>query len=742
VARRSLLGVALLACLPAYLGATPAAQAAPCPNETLREIRQLTFLPDCRAYELVSPPAKNGGAVMPNSTRTVAASEGGAVAFSSLAGFGDVEGTAIATDYLAQRSAAAEPGNSGWSTHAISPPTTRPLPLGLSSGVGWEPMDRSYTADLSSSVLQAWGPLSEEPLTEEVPNLYTHTGLRSGASAYSLLSSCPLCESTATPLAPYSQEGGHFEYATVVGVSADGSVVLFESILKLTEGATDGRATGKVNLYESDHGLVRLVDVLPGEVPAESAFAGQGDNAGMGEEQYTPHVLSADGSRAFFTANPGPCSFANHGYAACGDLYLRDRSGPTPQTLQLNESEREPPGPSAPAIYWDAAADGSRAFFTSPSQLTEEPGTGLYMYDLGKPAGERLSLVGPEASAVLGASADGHSVYFTSPEQLVPGEPPITGAPGENHGIFLWTDDPGAPPGGELRFIGQLDNFTLGNNIYNEVSGFPVAFNERDSRVSADGRYFLFSATEGEALLSVRGGADYEQGSCPQTETGVSAPGCREIYLYDAKEDTLVCATCRPDGSVPVASASGWAEQLKGAALSTTRENRALVEGPAGEALVFFSTADPLVSEDTNGKSDAYEYDAATGEVHLISSGASPDDSWFMDASADGAEAFFATSQKLVGWDTDNAYDLYVARSDGGFPEPAAGTEIVCTGEPSCLPAASTPPEPPLGESPVGPPNPPISRHPCPKGRRAVKRHGKVRCVKPKRHHHRRGGGR
>jgi hypothetical protein len=110
---------------------------------------------------------------------------------------------------------------------------------------------------------------------------------------------------------------------------------------------------------------------------------------------------------------------------------------------------------------------------------------------------------------------------------------------------------------------------------------------------------------------------------------------------------------------------------------------------------VFFSTAEALVPEDTNGRFDAYEYDTTDGSVHLISSGTDTSDSYFLDASASGHDVYFVTRQQLAGWDTDNAYDLYDARVGGGFPDPPVLVE--CRGEACHGPAGAAPPsEPPF----------------------------------------------
>jgi len=145
---------------------------------------------------------------------------------------------------------------------------------------------------------------------------------------------------------------------------------------------------------------------------------------------------------------------------------------------------------------------------------------------------------------------------------------------------------------------------------------------------------------------------------------------------------------------VSVATGEALTDVHAGASASPPTEHLSHALSDDGR-YVFFSTQEALVPEDSNGKWDAYEYDTATGTVHLISSGKDPADSYFLDASPDGRNVFFATREQLLGWDVDQNYDLYDARVGGGLPEPVPATPPcsgeTCRGAPAGAPGSGVP---------------------------------------------------
>jgi hypothetical protein len=687
------------------------------------------FLPDQRGWELVSPPDKNGADVMGDSARTRAATDGNAASFSSLGAFADVIGTGVAAEYIAERSTDPTPGNNGWATHAITPQQDPLTYRGVSAAL--EPLwEGELSGDLTSGVFRAWSPLTHAPMVANVQNLYVRDDLRTpGAGNYALASPCLACT---TPLPPI-QLARTRPY--LAGASADFSHVVFESTFRLTPDSTaispDVNDEGPIayNVFEWDNGTLRLVSVVPpvGETscgsggpsctPAASAIAG----VGASHNVYTPHVVSNDGSRVFFTdtsASPG---------ARSGVLYERIDGT---RTLQINASERtdcadhdpcsgtlepDPNGPQ-PATYETASNDGKRVFFLTTEQLIDSdtnPQVDLYMYDEEAPAGERLTRLSADpgtgeslnAQGVIGTSDDGHWVYFL----------------GDGRSMYVWHD-------GTMSFIGRLDDGRDADINH------PTDWNllTLQARVTPNGHQLLVASHSGTGLT----GRDH-RATCGTLLDVVGNNPCQALYLYNADDGSTACVSCNPNGGPVTGNATTNVRELYGGALTTWHLSHPLSNDGTK---AFFSTPAALVPGDTNGYVDAYEWRAQgtggcahlEGCLHLLSSGTDPADSYFMDASANGSDVFVLTRQQLVGWDTDHAYDLYDARVGGGFPEPPAVT-APCNGD-SCHPASAPAPAAPGAGSAAfsGPDNPHPRR--CPRGRHAVRRHGKTRCLKPHRH--------
>ncbi len=143
--------------------------------------------------------------------------------------------------------------------------------------------------------------------------------------------------------------------------------------------------------------------------------------------------------------------------------------------------------------------------------------------------------------------------------------------------------------------------------------------------------------------------------------------------------------------------------------------------------------------QDTNADSDVYEWEAPgsggctrpTGCVGLISSGRAEGGATFLDASADGSDAFFLTDGSLVPSDT-GVRDVYDARVGGGYP--ISTPVIPCVGD-ACQPLPPTPEAPSAGSQRSKPSGnlPPATFKPLHCKRNQVKKLG--RCVKKPQHH-------
>lgn len=632
-----------------------------CPNEGLRSGYSAN-LPDCRAYEQVTPASKDTGTpyeggLVASLKGDVASADGNGMAWTSA---GALPGSASDGSYFLSTR-----GPDSWATVGEIPPQA------IENGqlCNTQPAVEAWSPDLTAHVLgdgavPAGGVSGtcggDDPaLVAGEPHGVWNLFSQSGSGGYQLVSPNPVAGSPAD---------ASLEYA-----SADLSHVVFDSRAQLTVDAPPGQ----VNLYDwSAGGGVQLVNklddgtILPFSKCCKPMLAGPG------------HAISADGSKIFFPSGDGGTSTS---------LYVRENDD---KTVQVDASQAG--GPGGDGVFEWASADGSVVYFEAPdtSGLTSDtvPGSGWNLYRFDTDTGQ-LSDLTPVADAqvgggksfgpgsdgantgVLGASGDGSYVYFVADGVLAPGaapgdcvaqntgqfRPPDSGA----CSLYVWHD-------GTTRFIARLS----GADSYDWNT---VLSSEPYARVSPDGRYAAFDSY--------------------RSLTGADTAGHEEIYLYDYDTGRLSCPSCSPTGAPSTRSVTTLATTAAGPGAFYTFA-RDLAVTPGGAARVFFQTADPLLPQATNGQQNVYEYETQgggscsepSGCLYLISSGTSSDQSVFFDASPTGDDVFFATVQRLAGTDTDETVDLYDARVDGGFP--ASAPPPSCVGD-GCKPAPGTAPAAP-----------------------------------------------
>lgn len=680
-----------------------------CPNQAFRTGASAR-LPDCRAFELVSPVDKGGTPIDSRGDGLEqAAGDGEALTFSSIRAFADPASAPNVSQYLARRDAAR-----GWSSSSISPPRQgAPFPLfdleDLFSHY------KAFSADLCSGwVLHPTEPKLTADALEGFPNLYRRRSCGAASGTYE----------AATTVAPTeidaAESGGAFR-PVVQGFSADGSRAVFRAIGRLQPNlAACSQAIHPEHcvrrLYLAEQGQLTLVSRLPNGNPATTQ-----SSVGSPDEIETKHrfgsisrAVSADGTRIYWTTGTTAGNVSLR-----GKLYLR-LNATEPQSAVAGGECTQPAlactvevSADDSTLFHTAASDGSQALYTS-GQVGDAD---LYRFDVST---KQSTLIAGGVIGVAGASDDLSRFYFASRQALA------AGASAGEPNLYLHE-------GGEHRFVAALSARDAADANSPAVTAFsPLSFTSarRTSRVSPDGRSLAFTTA---API-----ADYDN---VDTASGQRAG---EVYVYDAVTDEPRCVSCNPSGARPAVESLDSLSTPLWTAARVPPWNYNLHPGrPLSDdgSRLFFESFDALLPRDTNGRKDVYEWSRAGGEqecrdrgaelyvesaggcLSLISTGTSGEDSSFVDASADGGDVFIRTASGLVAHDRDGFVDIYDARVGGGFAAPA-DPPPPCEGD-ACQPAPTAAPPAPTAATITfsGPPSPDLG----PRGRP-----GRVRVTKPK----------
>jgi hypothetical protein len=621
--------LATMALLLAGLGggtlAVPA-QAEDCLNEQLRGREGATLgLPDCRAYEQVSPVEKNFTDALGEADVVQSSPSGKEVTFFSHAPFPGVLSATGPSLYLSTRA------GSEWSTQGLVPQTVpRSLPQQGAASV------LSLSEDLSAAVVNT------EPSLEvgTPPGRYSY--LRNNVTGSFRL------------LGP--------GIATFADAMAGDSRIIFESGEQLLPDA----APKVVNLYEWDGSRppgkqLSVAGILPpsegGQAPIGGSVAGPGGPA-LSEESiggamggfYTQNTISADGSRIFFSD------------AGTGRIYMREPA--SARTISVSAG-------TEPAYWRAATADGSEVFYTE--------GEDLYRFDVASDTREALTSGAAGVLGTLGiASENGSYVYFVATRVLAGNENDNKEtAEAEQGNLYEWHD-------GETTFIVRLS--TEGADSYDwqdfySVSPGAPAHGGKSSRVTSGGKAVLFTS---QAQLTSYANAGFDElylydatrgkvtcVSCNPSEalaTSAAYLTGNQLSLGGEPRNAFLTRNLSADGSRVFF-------QTKEALIPQDTNEQTDVyewerEGAGGVDGCTYSSASFSASSD--------------GCLYLISTGQSGDQSYFGDASADGSDVFFFTRQSLVGQDQDDNDDLYDARVEGGIAAQNPPSPTGCTGE-GCL---------------------------------------------------------
>ena len=401
--------------------------------------------------------------------------------------------------------------------------------------------------------------------------------------------------------------GNDAQPATFDGMSSDGDEVFFSTAEPMVPGDTDQAE----DVYLRDLVQNRTVLVSQGS----SGCAGQGCGNGAFTASFLPGGVAPDGVVVFFgTSERLEVADQDSSF----DVYVRDIGAETTRLVSAPDPSCVAcAGEGLDAQFRGTDDSGDRAFFTTDEKLagadTDSGESDIYARDLAGGTTALVSLPGtcpPDLSvgqncepSYGGASADGSHVFFETNDRVLP-----LADTDKSQDVYDWSAGAVAlastgPDGGNGEF-----NVTFAGTTPNGGTAF---FETSESLLSAD------------------------------------ADSAQDVYQRSGGTTSLVSAGEAGKGNLGVPASFEW--------VSTS-----------GPQVVAFTTAEPLVDEDPDSSQDVYT--RSGGTTTLISIG--PDggngefSAIFAGSAADGSKIFFTTAKPLVAEDTDSSQDVYM-RSGG-----------------------------------------------------------------------------
>jgi hypothetical protein len=675
----------------------------PCPNAQIRQETGSQYLPDCRAYELVSPEDAGNvvlfdfGVPSPYASNPSRFMFGGALG--GINGTNPVNGF-VQDTYVATRS------STGWSTSYVG------IPGNEVNGAATEAGSLDMSKFLSRTAINIPG-VHQPPDT--LPHFYSATGESLGVwpGDWAIIPEAKASSGDYQPSPDFSHlaiSSNNVAFAPNGLTTAPGSAYDYD---------VETGSTTIISLTAGGHNIAQEPGAA-GSFPEEFIFFPDTSPRMVGAAAINPGV-STDGSHILMATSGEPLN-GYLGPAKPQHLYMRVKDAVTYDVSKGHDVN-----------YVGMTSDGSKVFFTSPEQLTSDDtdnSMDLYMWS---EEGDKLTLLSKGSG---GGNRDDCNASWTSGCDVVPVEG-FANTDGSLTSYLADTDYPIATKSGEIYFYSpeQLDG----------TKGLPGAQNLYVYREGAAHFVTLFPNPAPETCSIQDAGAcsngpigrievtpdgDHMAFVTASRVTSFDNAGFQEMYTYDPASGKILCVSCAPDGSRPTVDV-----RASYTGLYMTNDGR-----------TFFATNDPLVRRDTDEASDVYEF--VDGRPQLITSGTATQDTsrgghirtGLDGVSADGVDVYFSTYDSLVPNDHNGPYrKFYDARTGGGFtfekPAPPCDAADECHG------AGSSEGETPsvLSDAQLGSGgNFPAHRNKKNKRRHSGKKHAK-RHHRGKRARHRRG---